>query len=284
MPVPSDWHLLGTASRSTSTSATLFRRRGPTSPTSRTRWASTPTFTVPSSWRGQRVTLHFGGVNSAFYVWVNGQEVGYSQDSKVPAEFDVTDVVEYGAGNEIAVEVYRWNDGSYLENQDFWAAGGHRARGLFGGRAERPPPRPRRAGRARRRVPRRHARPDRHARPPRRRPRPGHDDGPRRPARRRRQPQRDLERDGPRSASGGAGRPRRRSGACSPTSASGRPRRPTSTRSSSRSSATAHALRRPARPRLPRRADRGRPAQGERPADHGPRREPPRARTRSRAT
>ena len=62
--------------------------------------------------------MHFGAVKSAFFVWINGEKVGYSQGSKLPAEFDVTPYVKTGQ-NEIAVEVYRWSDGSYLEDQDF---------------------------------------------------------------------------------------------------------------------------------------------------------------------
>lgn len=81
------------------------------------------TFELPAEWEGQRVFLHFGAVNSAMYVWVNGQKVGYSQDAKLPAEFDVTSHVRPGE-NTLAVEVYRWSDGSYLEDQDFWRLSG----------------------------------------------------------------------------------------------------------------------------------------------------------------
>ena len=71
----------------------------------------------------QNLILHFGGVHSAFYVWVNGQRVGYSQNSMSPAEFDVTKYMRAGR-NKIAVEVYRWSDGSYLEDQDMWRRSG----------------------------------------------------------------------------------------------------------------------------------------------------------------
>ncbi len=67
--------------------------------------------------------LHFGGVSSAFYVWVNGVFVGYSEDSKTPAEFKITEYLKKGK-NTVAVEVYRWSDGSYLEDQDFWRLSG----------------------------------------------------------------------------------------------------------------------------------------------------------------
>jgi beta-galactosidase len=80
-------------------------------------------FEVPSSWAGRRVLLHFAGVDSAFYVWVNGRRVGYSEDSRTPAEFDVTPFVQDGL-NVLAVEVYRWSDGSYLEDQDMFRLSG----------------------------------------------------------------------------------------------------------------------------------------------------------------
>ena len=80
-------------------------------------------FEINDLWDGKRIVLHFGGVSSAFYVWVNGQQVGYSQDSRLPAEFDVTDFVKTGA-NSLAVQVFRWSDGSYLENQDHWRMSG----------------------------------------------------------------------------------------------------------------------------------------------------------------
>jgi beta-galactosidase len=80
-------------------------------------------FTVPADWTGRRILLHFDGVDSAFYVWVNGRRIGYSEDSRTPAEFDVTGVVTPGA-NTLAVEVYRWSDGSFLEDQDMFRLSG----------------------------------------------------------------------------------------------------------------------------------------------------------------
>lgn len=80
-------------------------------------------FKVPSDWNEKEVFLHFGAVSSAFYVWVNEQLVGYSQDSKTPAEFNITKYLKKG-NNSLAVEVYRWCDGSYLEDQDFWRLSG----------------------------------------------------------------------------------------------------------------------------------------------------------------
>ncbi|PWD98354.1 glycoside hydrolase family 2 TIM barrel-domain containing protein [Marinilabilia rubra] len=81
------------------------------------------TFTVPDEWKGKEIFLHFGAVSSAMYVWVNEEKVGYSQDSKTPAEFNITSYLKPGK-NTVAVEVYKWSDGSYLEDQDFWRLGG----------------------------------------------------------------------------------------------------------------------------------------------------------------
>jgi len=80
-------------------------------------------FVVPDNWTGQKVFLHFAGVQSAMYVWVNGKKVGYSQGSMTPAEFDITSYLQKG-NNTLAVEVYQWSDGSYLEDQDFWRLSG----------------------------------------------------------------------------------------------------------------------------------------------------------------
>ena len=81
-------------------------------------------FEVPAEWKNESIILHFGGVSSAFYVWVNGKEVGYSQGSQLAAEFDITDFVTPGANNRVAVQVFRWSDGSYLEDQDMWRLSG----------------------------------------------------------------------------------------------------------------------------------------------------------------
>jgi beta-galactosidase len=76
------------------------------------------TFTLPQNWEKQPCIVHFAGVESAFYVWVNGNYVGYSEDSYTPAEFDVSSYLNDGE-NTIAVQVFRWSDGSWLEDQDF---------------------------------------------------------------------------------------------------------------------------------------------------------------------
>ncbi|WP_415379080.1 glycoside hydrolase family 2 TIM barrel-domain containing protein [Halosimplex sp. TS25] len=77
------------------------------------------TFHVDEDWDGRRVRLHFEGVDSAFHLWVNGERVGYSEGARLPAEFDVTEHVEPGE-NTIAVRVYKWTNGSYIEDQDMW--------------------------------------------------------------------------------------------------------------------------------------------------------------------
>ena len=80
-------------------------------------------FTVPEGWEGHQVFLCFAGVESFFYLWINGRMVGLSKDSRTPAEFNVTRYIQPGA-NILAAEVYRWSDGSYLEDQDFWRLSG----------------------------------------------------------------------------------------------------------------------------------------------------------------
>ena len=80
-------------------------------------------FDVSKDMLSKNLILHFGGVHSAMYLWVNGQKVGYSQNSMSPAEFDVTSYLREGK-NKLAVEVYRWSDGSYLEDQDMWRLSG----------------------------------------------------------------------------------------------------------------------------------------------------------------
>lgn len=80
-------------------------------------------FSIPQEWNGHRVFLHFGGSTAGMYVWINGKKAGYVQSAKNPAEFDITDFVHTGV-NRLACEVYRWTDGSYLEDQDFWRLSG----------------------------------------------------------------------------------------------------------------------------------------------------------------
>lgn len=76
-------------------------------------------FELPEHWNGRKIAIKFDGVDSAFHVWINGQFVGYSQGSRLTSEFDVTPYV-IGGVNRLAVRVYQWSDGSYLEDQDMW--------------------------------------------------------------------------------------------------------------------------------------------------------------------
>lgn len=80
-------------------------------------------FTVPANWRDLQITLHFGGVSSAYYVWLNGEFIGYSEDSHLPTEFDITPHLRNGE-NTLAVRVHKYSDGVYLEDQDHWRLGG----------------------------------------------------------------------------------------------------------------------------------------------------------------
>jgi len=80
-------------------------------------------FILPASWKGRQVFIHLGAVKSAFFIWINGKKVGYSEDSKLAAEFDITKYLKTGE-NLVALQVYRWSDGSYLECQDMWRISG----------------------------------------------------------------------------------------------------------------------------------------------------------------
>ncbi|MEO0899407.1 MAG: glycoside hydrolase family 2 TIM barrel-domain containing protein [Bacteroidota bacterium] len=80
-------------------------------------------FDLPNDWMNKEIFIRFGGVQSAMTLWVNGKEIGYSQGSMTPAEFRLTDILKE-KGNKIEVQVIRWTDGSYLEDQDFWRLSG----------------------------------------------------------------------------------------------------------------------------------------------------------------
>ena len=134
IPVPSNWEMQGygvpiytnatyphandppRVTSTPSTSYTAYTQRNPVG-------SYRKEFTIPSEWSGRKVFIHFDGVMSAFYLWVNGQSVGYSEDSMTPAEFDITEYL-VPETNVLAAEVYRWCDGSYLEDQDMWRMSG----------------------------------------------------------------------------------------------------------------------------------------------------------------
>lgn len=122
--VPSDWQMRGYGYPIYTNIIYPFKMDAPNIPHHNNPVGSYKrTFMVDAQWMEQNVFLHFAGVNSAFYVWVNGEKVGYAQGSKTAIEFDISTYVKEGE-NDIAVEVYRWCDGSYLEDQDFWRVSG----------------------------------------------------------------------------------------------------------------------------------------------------------------
>jgi len=82
------------------------------------------TFEVPADWGNKQLILHFAGVSAAYFVWVNGHKVGYSEDSRLPSDFDITNYCNLKGNNTLAVEVYKYADGSYLEDQDYWRLSG----------------------------------------------------------------------------------------------------------------------------------------------------------------
>jgi len=112
-PFKADWpHVMGTPPQDW----TSYKERNPVGSYRRQ-------FEVPGSWTGRRIFLSFDGVDSSFYLWVNGQKVGYSVNSRNVAEFDITPYLKSGT-NTLAAEVYRYCAGSYLEDQDMWRMSG----------------------------------------------------------------------------------------------------------------------------------------------------------------
>lgn len=79
---------------------------------------------IDEAWADQQIIINIGGAKSCFYLWVNGQFVGYSEDAKTPSEFDITPYVKCGQQNLFAIQVFKWSDGSYFECQDFWRLSG----------------------------------------------------------------------------------------------------------------------------------------------------------------
>ncbi len=124
IPVPSNWQMHGYDRPIYLNVRYPFRKDPPRIPHDNNPVGSYRTkFEIPRKWSGRQVFIHFEGVESAFYLWVNGEKVGYSQGSRTPAEFRITPYLREGK-NILAVEVYRWSDGSYLECQDFWRMSG----------------------------------------------------------------------------------------------------------------------------------------------------------------
>ena len=134
-PVPGDWEMNGYGTPIYSSSGytfkinppyvmgepkstyTAFKERNPNAVYRRS-------FSIPPAWKGQEVYIRFGSVSSAFYLWINGQQVGYSQGSMEPAEFRITPYLHEQGDNQITLHVFKYSDGSYLEDQDMWRLSG----------------------------------------------------------------------------------------------------------------------------------------------------------------
>lgn len=128
MPVPGMWELNGYGDPVYVNSGFVwrghFKNNPPEVPVKDNHVGSyRKTITIPADWKGQQIIAHFGSVTSNMYLWVNGKFVGYSEDSKLAAEFDITKYVKPGE-NLIAFQTFRWCDGSYDEDQDFWRLSG----------------------------------------------------------------------------------------------------------------------------------------------------------------
>jgi beta-galactosidase len=120
LPVPAHWQLHGYGKPAYTNTRYPFPIDPPRVPTENPTGSYRRTIAVPAEWAGGRVVLRFEGVDSCFAVWVNGHEVGTAQGSRLPSEFDVTEIVRPGADNLVAVRVHQWSAGSYLEDQDMW--------------------------------------------------------------------------------------------------------------------------------------------------------------------
>ena len=119
IPVPSSWQMHGHGKPHYTNVIYPFPVDPPRVPTENPTGTYVRDFVIGADWDGLQIRLRFEGVDSAFQVWVNGTEIGFSKGSRLPAEFDITEHVRAG-NNQIAVRVVQWSDGSYLEDQDMW--------------------------------------------------------------------------------------------------------------------------------------------------------------------
>jgi len=125
IPVPGNWEMNGYGEPVYVNVANEFKSNPPYAPTTYNPVGRYITeIKVPHNWAGRNVYINIGAVKSAMYLWINGNYVGYSEDSKTPAEFDITPYINYEGRNMLAMEVYRFCDGSYLEAQDYWRMSG----------------------------------------------------------------------------------------------------------------------------------------------------------------
>ncbi|WEK33579.1 MAG: glycoside hydrolase family 2 TIM barrel-domain containing protein [Candidatus Pseudobacter hemicellulosilyticus] len=121
--VPSNWEMEGFGIPIYSNIIYPFRAKAPQVGDKNPVGTYRKEFTVPENWNGQEVILHFGSISGCAFIYVNGQKVGLTKAAKTPAEFNITRFLERGK-NVLAVQVFRWHDGSYLEDQDFWRLSG----------------------------------------------------------------------------------------------------------------------------------------------------------------
>lgn len=130
IPVPSNWQMHGFDKPIYTNVVYPFPLNPPKVPDDNPTGCYRTYFSLPKEWEGRRIFLHFEAVDSAFFAWVNGHPTGYSQDSRLPAEFEITEFCHPCGSDQrncLAVQVMRWSDGSYLEDQDhWWLSGIHR--------------------------------------------------------------------------------------------------------------------------------------------------------------
>ncbi|WP_167607634.1 sugar-binding domain-containing protein [Maribellus sediminis] len=120
IPVPGNWELYGYGFPNYTNVEYPLTKNQPLIEDSYSPVGSYVTFfDLPESWDGREVYIQLGAVKSGYYIWLNGEQVGYNQDSKLPAEFNLTPYLKEGK-NKLAVQVFQFTDGSYLEDQDFW--------------------------------------------------------------------------------------------------------------------------------------------------------------------
>ena len=118
--VPGNWQVQGYGKMHYSDLWYNFPINPPYVPTENPTGIYKRTFFIEESFRGKQIILRFCGVDSAYHLWVNGREAGYSKAARNESEFDITDLVNVGEENDVTVRVYQWSDGTYLEDQDMW--------------------------------------------------------------------------------------------------------------------------------------------------------------------
>ncbi|MDQ3814105.1 MAG: DUF4981 domain-containing protein [Armatimonadota bacterium] len=124
LPVPSNWTMHGFDRPHYTNVQMPFPHEPPCVPEENPTGLYRTRFDLPAEWNGRRIVLHVGGAESVLYVYVNGQPVGLSKDTRLPAEFDITPFVVHGQTNTLAAVVVKWSDASFVEDQDQWWMGG----------------------------------------------------------------------------------------------------------------------------------------------------------------